>query len=97
MREERHAGLTGDGAGQQRLAGAGRADEQHAARDARAERVELLRVLEELDDLLELRLGLVHAGDVDEGHDGLVAEEHARAALAERSSPGCWCPGPGAS
>ena len=58
-------------------------DEQHAARDARAERVELLRVLEELDDFLELGLGLVDAGHVVERHDGLVAEEHARPALAE--------------
>ena len=82
--EERHAGLTGDGAGHQRLAGAGRPDQQDAARDARAERVELLRVLEELDDFLELRLGLVHAGHVVERDDGLVAEEHPRPALAER-------------
>ena len=82
--EERHAGLTGDGAGHQRLAGAGRADQQDAARDAGAERVELLRVLEELDDFLELRLGLVHAGHVVERDDGLVAEEHPGAALAER-------------
>ena len=81
--EERHAGLTGDGAGHQRLAGAGRPDEQHAARDARAERVELLRVLQELDDFLELRLGLVDAGDVGERDDGLVAEEHPGPALAE--------------
>ena len=81
--EERHARLAGDGAGQQRLAGAGRADEQHAARDARAERVELLRVLQELDDFLELLLGLVDAGHVREGDGGLVAQEHAGAALAE--------------
>ena len=46
-------------------------------------RVELLRVLQELDHLGQLLLGLVHAGHVVEGHDGLVAEEHARAALAE--------------
>ena len=32
-REERHAGLAGDGLGEQRLAGAGRAEEQHALRD----------------------------------------------------------------
>ena len=95
--EERHAGLTGDGAGHQRLAGAGRPDEQHAARDARAERVELLRVLEELDDFLELGLGLVDAGHVVERDDGLVAEEHPGAALAEATGPGYWCPGPGAS
>ena len=35
-REERHAGLARDRAGQQRLAGARRAGQQHAARDARA-------------------------------------------------------------
>ena len=81
--EERHPGLARDGAGHQRLAGSRRAHQQHAARDARAERVELLGVLEELHDLLELRLRLVHAGDVRERHDGLVAEEHAGAALAE--------------
>ena len=59
--EERHARLAGDGARHQGLAGARRPDEQHAARDARAERVELLGVLEELHDLLELRLCLVDA------------------------------------
>ena len=81
--EEGHARLAGHRAGEQGLAGAGRADEQHAPRDARAKGVELLGVLEELDDLLELRLGLVDAGHVGEGDDRLVAEEHARAALAE--------------
>ena len=81
--EERHARLARDRASHQRLAGARRADEQHAARDARAERVELLRVLQELDDFLELGLGLVHAGHVVERDDGLVAEEHPGAALAE--------------
>ena len=42
-RDERHAGLTGDGAGDERLAGAGRADEQHALGDARADLLELAR------------------------------------------------------
>ena len=82
-REERHAGLAGDRPGQQRLAGARRADQQHAARDARAERGELLRVLQELDDFLELGLRLVDAGHVVERDDRLVADEHPRAALAE--------------
>ena len=82
--EEGHAGLAGDRAGEQGLAGAWGPDEQDAARDARTERVELLGVLEELDDLLELRLGLVDAGDVVERDDRLVAEEHPRTALAER-------------
>ena len=95
--EERHAGLAGDGARQQRLAGARRADEQHAARDARAERGELLGVLEELDDFLELFLGLVDAGDVGEGHDGLLPMNMRARLLPKLTSPGCWCPGPGAS
>jgi hypothetical protein len=51
-REERHIRLAGDGASEQRLTGAGRADQQHAARDAAAEPLELLRVAQELDDLL---------------------------------------------
>ena len=45
--------------------------------------VELLGVLQELDHLGQLLLRLVHAGDVVEGDDGLVAEEHAGPALAE--------------
>src|SRR3989441_1110779 len=57
--EERHSRLAGDGAGEQRLAGAGRAHQQHALGDAAAELGELLRVLEELDDLFQLVLGLV--------------------------------------
>src|SRR3954468_19861542 len=75
-REERHTGLTGHGPRHQRLAGTRRADEQHAARDARAERVELLGKLQELDDFLELGLGLVDARDISERDHGLVAEEH---------------------
>ena len=83
MLKNGHARLAGDGPGHQRLARAGRADQQDAARDARPERVELLGIFEELDDFLELRLGLVDAGHVVERDDRLVAEEHARAALAE--------------
>ncbi len=49
--EEGHLGLAGDGARQQRLAGAGRADEEHAFRDAAAERGVFFRRLQELDDL----------------------------------------------
>ena len=50
--EEGHVGFAGDGARQQRLAGAGRADQQHALGDLAAQALELLRVLQELDDLL---------------------------------------------
>ncbi len=82
-REERHAGLARDGLGQQRLAGARRADQQHALGDAGAQGDELLRLLEELDHLLQLLLGLFHAGHVGEGDRRLVAGEHAGPALAE--------------
>src|SRR5947208_131596 len=81
--EERHPGLAGDCAGEQRLAGPRGADEQHTLGDATAELGELLRVLEERDDLLELLLGLVDAGDVVEGDLVCVLGEQLGAALAE--------------
>src|SRR4051812_31638698 len=82
-REERHAGLAGHRAGQQRLAGARGPVEQHALRDARAERLELLRVLQELLDLVELLDRLVHAGDVAEGDLRRVDAHALGARLAE--------------
>ena len=81
--EERHVGLAGDGAGEQRLAGAGRPDQEHAARDAAAEALELLRVAQELDDLLQVFLGLVDAGDVLEGDAAMRLGEKLRLRLAE--------------
>src|SRR5262245_19894259 len=66
-REERDVGLPCDGSGEQRLAGPGRAHEEHALRNASAELLELLGLLEELDDLLQLFLRLVDAGYVFEG------------------------------
>ena len=65
-REEGHAGLAGHRAGQQRLAGARRAHQQHALGHPAAESLELLGVLEELDDLLQLVLGVLEAGHVVE-------------------------------
>ncbi len=62
--EERDTRLAGDGLRQQRLAGARRADEEHALGQLAAQLGELLRVLEEVDDLLDLLLGLVEAGHV---------------------------------
>ena len=67
--EERHARFAGNRSRQQRLAGSGRADEQHALRDAAADRREALRLAEEVDDLLDFVLRLVHAGDVLERDD----------------------------
>ena len=85
--EERHVGFAGDGAREQRLAGAGRADQQHAARDAPAELLELLRIAQELDDLLQILLRLVDAGDVVEGDAAMALGEQLRLGLAEAHGP----------
>jgi hypothetical protein len=82
-REEGHLGLAGDRLGQQGLAGTGRADQQHAARDAAAELLELGRVAQEVDHFGDFLLGLVAAGDVGEGDGVRRFIHHPRAALAE--------------
>ena len=66
--EEGHAGLARNRAGQQGFTGTGRAIEQHALGDARAQGIELARVLEEIDDLLQLLLHLIHTGDIGKGN-----------------------------
>src|SRR3546814_15467108 len=60
-----------------------RADQQTALRDLAAEALELLRVAQELDDLLQLLLGLVYAGDVVEGDATDLLGQQARLRLAE--------------
>ena len=57
-----------DRLGEQRLARAGRAVQQDALRHLGPELAEALRVAEELDDLAQLVLGLVGAGDVLPAH-----------------------------
>ena len=64
--EEWHARLAGDGLGEQRLARARRAHEQHAARNLGTHLLEALGFGEEVADLLELLDGLVNAGHVGE-------------------------------
>mmetsp|Transcript_4107 Transcript_4107/g.10463 ORF Transcript_4107/g.10463 Transcript_4107/m.10463 type:complete len:282 (-) Transcript_4107:535-1380(-) len=81
--EEGHRRFARRRLGQQRLARARRADEQRALGHARAELCELLRVLEELDELGDLELGLVAARHVLEGDVGpLVRLDHLRLGLA---------------
>ena len=80
-------GLAGDGAGEQRLAGAGRAVEQDALGDAGAERLEFLRVLEELLDLVQLLHRLVDPGDVAEGDFRRVDRHPLRFRFAEVHHP----------
>ena len=81
--EERHVRFAGDGAREQRLAGARRADQQRALRNLAAEALELLRVAQEFDDLLQLFLGFIDAGDVVEGDAAMAFGEQLGAALAE--------------
>ena len=67
--EEGHAGFPGDRAREQRLAGARRADQQHAFGDPPTERVEAAGLPQEVDDFLDLVLRLVDTGDVLKGDD----------------------------
>ena len=71
-RQEPDAGLAGDGAGEQRLAGAGRADEQDALGHPGADLLEPLGHAQEVDDLGDLLLHAVVAGDVGERGRRLV-------------------------
>ena len=71
-REEADARLTGDGPGEERLAGARRTHQEHALGHARADLLEPLGHLEEVDDLLDLLLHALVAGDVGEGRGRLV-------------------------
>ncbi len=82
-REERHFRLASDGAREQRLAGTGVADHQHAARDAPAQLLELGGITQEIDQLGDFLLRLLAARDVGEGHGVGGFVQHARARLAE--------------
>ena len=76
-------GLAGDRLGKQGFARPGRAHQQNTLGDFPAEALELLRILEELDDLFEFLLGLVDPGDVGEGHFLLVRCEETGLRFAE--------------
>ena len=85
--EERHARFTGDGAGEQRLAGAGRADQQRALGNLAAQLGEAARIAQELDDLLQLLARLVDAGDVVEGDAAVPLGQQLGLAFAEAHRP----------
>src|SRR5467141_1156402 len=65
-REERNSRLASHGLAKQRLASAGRANQEHPLGDARSKRDELFRIFEELHDLGELLLRFLHTRDVSE-------------------------------
>src|SRR5262245_42976324 len=83
-REERYVRFAGDRAREQRLARSRRPHQQNALGNASAELLELLRLLEELDDLLQFFFCLVDARHVLEGDLLLRARRKLRLALAER-------------
>ena len=59
---------------------------------ARAEPAVALRILEEVDDLVQLLLGLVDAGDVVEGDLGVGLDVDLGLALADREEPAAQSP-----
>ena len=86
-REERHGRLTRQRPGEQRLARAGRTREQHPARDPAAEAAVLVGVLEEVDDLHQLRLRLVDSRHVAEIDPLLSRLDPPRSRAPERRDP----------
>ena len=81
--EEGDVGLPGHGLGQQGFAASGRAHQQHAFGDARAEPGELARVFQKLHDFGQLGLFLIRPGDVAERLIDLLAQHHFGLALAK--------------
>ena len=70
--EERDAGLSGHRPGHEGLPGAGRPDHQHSSGTHGPDASVAIGILEEVDDLRDLPLGAVVAGDVREGRRGAL-------------------------
>ena len=85
--EERHIRLAGDRLAQQRLARARRADQQHALRNAAAERLVFLRRLQKIDDFAQFGHRFVDAGDILEGDLKVLLSVELVLAAAERQRP----------
>ena len=81
--EEGNIGLAGNRLGEQRLTSTRRAHQKHALRDLAAKTLEFARVLQELDNLFKLGLGLVDTGDIFEGHTTLMLGQQLRARFAK--------------
>ena len=82
-REERHIGFARDRTRDQRLAGAGRANQKHAARNPSAEALKFSGIAQELDDLLQILLGFVNTRDVFKRDAAMRFGQHLGARLAE--------------
>ena len=85
--KERHAGLAGDRLGQQRLAGSRRADQQNPLRHPRPQPAIGFRIAQEGDQLLQLELRLLDAGDILESHLGIRLHINLGARFADRHQP----------
>ncbi len=81
--EERHFGFARNGLGQQRFAGARRAYQQQAARDAPPQFLEFLRIFQKVHHFLDFFLGLVSASHVGESDLVIVFVHHAGFAFAK--------------
>src|SRR6266481_337815 len=81
--KERHVSFTRDGARQQGLASAGRADHQYALGNTAPEFLKFFRITQELDQFLHFVLGFLHARNVAERDLVLVTGEHPRLGFTE--------------
>src|SRR5437667_47593 len=86
-REERPPRLARHGLREEGLAGPGRPDEQGTLGKPAPQPLELLRIFEEVDDLLELLLRLVAPRHVGEGDLRRVAREQLRLGCSEGERP----------
>ena len=81
--KERDLGFAGHGPRQKGFAGSGRADQQDALGNRRAQRFVAVRVFQERHHFLQFVLGLIAARHVVESHPGILVRHHFGSARAE--------------
>ena len=80
-RKEGDVGLTSDGLGKKGLPRSRGAQKQRTLGDPAAQLLKPLGILQKLDDLLKLLLGLIRPGDIVKCHPRTIASKHACTAL----------------
>src|SRR5262245_47987251 len=83
-REKWHVCFASNCPGKEGLTGSRRSNQQHSLGNASTQFLELLGFAQELNNLLELFLGLLHAGDILKRHLFLLHGEQPGPALTER-------------
>src|SRR6476619_1258162 len=81
--EERHVRLARDGSRKQRFARSRRSDQQNALRNSPAELLKFLGFTEELNNFLQLFLGLLYPGNIFKCHLLLLGGVEPRPAFPE--------------